>query len=83
MDSTITALYSYRICTDRRTDEDGTIILVYGIEVYESNSTTPLLVMNDLFTQRSQAEELAELCNRLELDPIHLSDVVEDWLTTY
>ena len=83
MDSIITAQYHYRTRTDRYTDEDDTIILVYGIEVYENDATAPIMVLKDVFTRQSQAEELAELCNRLELDPIHLTDVVEDLLISF
>ena len=64
-------------------NEDGTLILVYGIEVYENDATLPMLVLKDVFTRQSQAEELAELCTRLELDPVHLTDVVEDLLISF
>ena len=82
MDS-ITTLYRYQIRTDHRTDEDGIAIAVYGIEVYQDTSTEPMTVLKDLFTRRSQVEELADLCNRLELDPVHLTDVVEDMLVAF
>ena len=80
MNSITAHRYHYRICTDRIADEDGTTVMVYGIEVYPDASARPTLVMRDLFTRRKQAEELVSLCNRLELDPIHLADVIEDAL---
>lgn len=73
-------IYIYRTCTDLRADEDNNVITVYGIEVFEKGAATPLLSMRDIFTREAPATELAELCNRLELDPIHLSAVVEDAL---
>ena len=80
MNSTMTAKYIYRICTDACIDEDNTAVTVYGIEVFEEGTDTPLISMRDLFTRQSQAAELVGLCNQLELDPIHLPAVVEDAL---
>ena len=80
MNSTTTAKYIYRICTDLHTDEDNTAVPVYGIEVWEEGADTPRISMRDLLTRQSQAAELVGLCNKLELDPIHLPAVVEDAL---
>ena len=80
MNSTLTVKYIYRICTDLHIDEDDHTVTVYGIEVLEEGANTPLMSLRDVFTREDQAVELVELCNRLELDPIHLSAVVEDAL---
>jgi DNA-binding PadR family transcriptional regulator len=56
----------------------------YGIAVY---SLTPngeeklLSVRNNLTEDKDGLQSLVELCNRLKLSPIHLDDVVEDFLT--
>lgn len=56
----------------------------YGIAVY---SLTPngeeklLSVKNNLTEDKDGLQNLVELCNRLKLSPIHLDDVVEDFLT--
>ena len=81
METILTTTYTYCIREDICRDEDGTLIPVYGIEVFDGQSPTPLLSYRDLFTRRRQAEELIELCNRLELDPVHLNDVIEDAMT--
>lgn len=80
MDTALTIQYTYRLREDTCADDDGTLVKVYGIEVYDRQSSAPLLTYANLFTRRNQAEELIDLCNRLELDPIHLTDVVEDAL---
>ncbi len=80
MECISTAKYQYHLRTDTRTDDDGTIVPVYGIEVYEDGVTAPIISLPDLFTRLSQAEELVKLCNHLELDPVHLTAVVEDAL---
>lgn len=81
MESVITTIYTYQIREDLFCDEDGTLVPIYGIEVFSPSSPTPLFSYSDLFTRRHQAEELIALCNRLELDPVHLIDVIEDALT--
>ena len=56
----------------------------YGIAVY---SLTPngeeklLSVRNGLTEDKGGLQNLVDLCNRLKLSPIHLDDVVEDFLT--
>lgn len=72
--------YTYRIRTDERVDEDGNSIVVYGIEAAEGSSVLPAHSVPDLFTERADAEKLVRLCNRLELDPVHLLSVCEDAL---
>ena len=56
----------------------------YGIAAYAHCETTQTLTIagavRDISPDRSQVERLAELCSRLELDVIHLNDVVEDCL---
>ena len=34
----------------------------------------------DISVRRGEVEEIAERCNRLELDPIHIEDVIDDFL---
>ena len=83
MESIMTLKYTYRLRENHCTDEDGTPVTVSGIEVFEDRSTAPILSYSDLFTRRDQAEELIGLCNRLDLDPVHLNDVVEDAFTLH
>ena len=74
--------YTYRIREDQVLDEDQIPHTVYGIEVVEMPSGRILAeyTVANLFSRREQAEELAALCTRLELSPIHLMDVAEDAL---
>ncbi|MBQ7828432.1 MAG: hypothetical protein IJX47_07260 [Clostridia bacterium] len=73
--------YTYRVREDRITDEEGVWHTVYGIEVLtETGEPLSEYAISDLFCSREQAEELASLCTKLELDPIHLTAVAEDAL---
>lgn len=72
--------YTYKVRAGQIPNEDGIAVPVYGIEVWENQTDSLICAIEDVFTSRCQAKELAELCNRLELDPIHLYDVIEDAL---
>ena len=54
----------------------------YGFVLYSNNdgTATILLSARDVTTDKESLLELAEMCNRLELSPIHFFDVVEDFL---
>ncbi len=73
-----TPKYRYTIRKDRLTAEDGSLYTGYGIEIWEAGRR--IKSVPDIFLHISDAEELAELCNRLGLDPIHFSEVVENQL---
>lgn len=57
----------------------------YGIAVYadseEDGSTTILTSVRDITSERERLADLVHKCNLLELSPIHLDDVIEDFLT--
>lgn len=72
--------YTYRVTAEQYIDEDGTVIPVYGIEVLSDKDGALICSAENLFTLRTQADELAELCNALQLDPHHFADVIEDAL---
>lgn len=56
----------------------------YGIAAYADaeldGSATVIARIGDVTHDESKGYELAELCNRLELSPMHLYDVVEDFI---
>jgi hypothetical protein len=56
----------------------------HGIAVYSltpSGEEKLLSVRNGLTEDKGGLQNLVDLCNRLKLSPIHLDDVVEDFLT--
>ena len=56
----------YGVAAYAEADKDGTASVVAGF--------------HDVTEDRKCLAELVALCNRLELDPIHLADVVNDFL---
>ncbi len=52
---------------------EGTRYLGYGI-------SCPCREIEDITTDYYRLARLVKLCNELQLDPVHLDDVVEDFL---
>ena len=63
----------YELISKRKTVE-GKEYIVYGIR-YNGE-----YCFEDISTNKTAVEELADACNKFSLDPIHLGDVVEDFL---
>jgi len=63
---------------------DDTYRISYGIIVYsesEADGTVTILKsVHDITEDRRAVAELVSLCNRLALSPLHLLDVVDDFL---
>lgn len=54
----------------------------YGIAIADFSDTYPVIIetIPSLSTQKEPICRLTELCNQLRLSPMHLADVVEDFL---
>lgn len=48
----------------------------------EDGTATVVASVHDVTDDKQALSELVSLCNRLELSIVHLSDVVEDFLTS-
>lgn len=58
------------------------IIHTYGIAFTTTydDCIFVLSAVHDICQDHTAIKQLAELCNQLQLDPIHLQDVVDDFL---
>ena len=63
---------------ESRVEIDGVIYTSYGIGC--ENAGNLLFQINDLSINKDRVSKLVYLCNDLQLDPIHIDDVVEDFL---
>ena len=54
----------------------------YGITLCQTDAGVPIIIrsVTDLTTDKARATSLVERCNRLALSPIHLDDIIEDFL---
>ncbi len=57
----------------------------YGIALTEKvdDCTIVLRTISDISPLKNAVEQLIELCNELYLDPIHLDDIIEDFLAGF
>ncbi len=62
----------YEIIKEKTKNKEGREIEIYGIKC---NSVT----IGHITEDRDKLNELCVLCNALELSPLHLKDVVEDF----
>lgn len=70
--------YMYVVERDTKTNEDGEEYTCYGIKAYENNQIVNSLL--DVFLNEPIAKDFADMCNRLQLNPIHLENAIEDYL---
>ena len=68
----------YQLREDTVFGQNGERLSVYGIDVYAQNQI--LSSYPELFFTREQGEGFVELCNASDLSPVHLPDVMEDFL---
>ena len=68
----------YRVIEDTYICGNNRVVL-YGISVF-SEETKDMLAIHCLSENYNAVNELCGLCNYLQLDPVHLGDVTEDFL---
>ena len=75
---------AYGICEEIY-ELQGERRISYGIAVYDDgvgkNTATVLYRISDITPDRDRLSELVDRCNLLKLSPIHLDEVVEDFLS--
>ena len=59
---------------------DGANYISYGIGCEIAGELS--FAVEDLCLSKARVENLVDLCNKLNLDPIHIDDVVEDFLNS-
>ncbi len=71
-------MITYMTVKEEILDEEDNIHNTYGIRVVEDGRE--ISVIYDISTDGERIQKLTDLCNENALDPIHLSDVVNDLL---
>ena len=75
-------MYKYSVFVEMLKNEDSVAYTAYGIVVcsMEDNERKEVLKISDVSSDKSRVEELVDLCNKEQLEPIHIYDVIEDFL---
>ena len=62
--------------------ETGHCYISYGVGVYtqQHGKKYGIKYLSDVFLRRKKAEKFVDKCNRLQLHPVHLENVIEDIL---
>ena len=71
-------MYKYKL-TKGKYIVEGSKHIGYGIAL-KSNGTQCAVSFSDITLDRDKAARLVKLCNKLQLSPIHLKDVIDDFL---
>lgn len=57
---------------------EGISHITYGIIILQNNK--PIRYIYDVFLNINEVENLVELCNKQRLSPIHIDDVIDDFI---
>ena len=79
---TTTPTWEYHIIAERCIHPDIGVYRSYGIHAFEvtGNHIRPVTQIHDITSIQTEAETLVQLCNAYQLSPVHLSDVVADFI---
>ena len=70
--------------SEEKYSQGGTTRISYGIVAYADSTTggiaSIVASVRDISNNKTRIEQLADLFNRMELSPIHLDDVIADFL---
>jgi len=72
-------MYHYVLRCDRLFSEDIGSYVAYGLDVLDETHTC-ISTIRDITTDKAALAHLVELCNSLQLSPVHIHDVVEDFV---
>ena len=81
-DQTSLPTWEYHIIAERCVHPDIGVYRSYGIHAFEimGKHFRPVAQIHDITTIQAEAETLVQLCNRHQLSPTHLNDVVNDFI---
>ena len=81
-DQTSLPTWEYHIIAERCVHPDIGVYRSYGIHAFEiiGKLIRPIAQMHDITTIQEEVETLVQLCNAYQLSPVHLSDVVADFI---
>ncbi len=75
-------MYFYSIFSERRSNEDVGEYTSYGIAVYFASYGIyrEKARISDITQNKRELSELCALCTRSQLSPLHIFDVIEDFV---
>lgn len=71
----------YQAVKENHNDIEFGAYVSYGINAVDSRTNEVVKRVHDVFVSESKAKEFISQCNKYELSPIHLLDVIDDTLS--
>lgn len=71
----------YQAVKENHNDMECGTYVSYGIYAVDSRTDQIVKQVHDVFVSESKAEKFISQCNKYELSPIHLLDVIDDTLS--
>ncbi len=80
--NTASSKWEYHVISEHCSLPDTGRYLTFGIQAFEVTNShlRPAASVHDITTIQTEAEYLAQLCNRYQLSPIHLDEFIADYL---
>lgn len=73
-------MVTYRVIKENLINTETGSYTSYGIGVYNTKSKSAICVISDVFISQEKAVLFTTMCNDMQLDIVHLPNVIEDCL---
>ena len=70
-------MFRYLLMQERLTNPEIGAYETFGIRIVDGTNAE-IRVISDISLEKNVVLQLCEDCNRFELDPIHIDDIIED-----
>jgi len=71
-------MISYKMRCDQLKNEDIGRYIAFGIDIFQDGN--PIRRIRDVSTNEKKLQKLISLLNILQLDMIHIDDIIEDFI---
>lgn len=75
-------MYQYALIKEQKISADNCGYQAYGIAAFavHENYSQEIMHISDISTDKERLSLLIEKCNRLKVSPIHLKEIIEDFI---
>ena len=73
-------MFIYKLLEKEHCHPDAGTYKSFGISISDAESSKDLITVNDVFTNRNEAEKFVKICVKNEVSPIHIMDIIEDYI---
>ena len=74
-------MFIYKLSEKEHCHPDIGTYKSFGISIYRAENSRYLITIDDIFTKRDEAERFLKKCIINEVSPIHIMDIIEDYIS--